>query len=389
MTAYGDLAGVAAMAGHPRGGWLSGWRRLRDRLSARPAFQRWAASFPLTRPVAARRASALFDLCAGFVYSQILLACVRLRVFELLADGPLSSAVLASRAGLDAEMAERLLRAAAALDLVEARGGGWGLGPLGAVLPGNEALAAMIEHHALVYLDLADPVALLRKEQTTRLAAYWGYAGAADRDALDAGRVEGYTRLMATSQSLVRDDVLDALPMGRVRWLLDVGGGDGSFAIAAAQRWPDLRVTVFDLPAVVEIARQRIDEAGLAGRVAAVGGDFTRDALPQGADLISFVRVLHDHDEPVVRRVLEAARAAAMPGARIVVAEPMAAAPGARRVGDAYFAFYLLAMGTGRARSVAEITALLSDAGLVAVRERRTRRPLQTSLVEATVTQSV
>ena len=53
-----------------------------------PRFQRWAAAFPLTRPIAQRRARALFDLCAGFVYAQVLLACVQLRLFEILAEGP-------------------------------------------------------------------------------------------------------------------------------------------------------------------------------------------------------------------------------------------------------------------------------------------------------------
>ncbi|MCC7280468.1 MAG: methyltransferase, partial [Chromatiaceae bacterium] len=51
---------------------------MRNRLLASPAFQRWAVDFPLTRPIAQRRARALFDVTAGFVYSQILFACVRL-----------------------------------------------------------------------------------------------------------------------------------------------------------------------------------------------------------------------------------------------------------------------------------------------------------------------
>ena len=71
-------------------------RRLRDRLLASPRFQRWAIGFPLTRWIARRRARALFDLCAGFVYSQVLLACVELRLFEHLAEGPQSLAALAS-----------------------------------------------------------------------------------------------------------------------------------------------------------------------------------------------------------------------------------------------------------------------------------------------------
>ena len=42
-------------------------------------------------------------------------------------------------------------------------------------LVGNAAVAAMVEHHALLYADLADPVALLRGGAPTRLAAYWPY----------------------------------------------------------------------------------------------------------------------------------------------------------------------------------------------------------------------
>ena len=61
---------------------------LRNRFLASPRFQRWASSFPLTRPIARRRARALFDLCAGFVYSQVLQACVRLRLFDALNRRP-------------------------------------------------------------------------------------------------------------------------------------------------------------------------------------------------------------------------------------------------------------------------------------------------------------
>ncbi|MEN0075545.1 MAG: methyltransferase, partial [Paracraurococcus sp.] len=74
-------------------GALDRLRDLREGLVADPRFRRWAARFPLTRPVARRRTRALFDLCAGFVYSQVLLACVRLRLCELLrAEGPLDAA---------------------------------------------------------------------------------------------------------------------------------------------------------------------------------------------------------------------------------------------------------------------------------------------------------
>ena len=73
---------------------LLAWR---NRLVADPKFQRWAASFPLTRPIARRRARQLFDLCAGFVYSQILDAFIRLNVAEILFEGPATTSELARR----------------------------------------------------------------------------------------------------------------------------------------------------------------------------------------------------------------------------------------------------------------------------------------------------
>jgi demethylspheroidene O-methyltransferase len=77
----------------------------------------WAARFPLTRPVARRRARALFDLTAGFVYSQVLLACVELDLFAILAEGPADSRALAHRLALEPEALTQLLEAAEALGL--------------------------------------------------------------------------------------------------------------------------------------------------------------------------------------------------------------------------------------------------------------------------------
>src|SRR5436190_19654607 len=97
------------------------WLAWRDRTLGSARFQRFAASFWLTRPIARRRTRELFDVCAGFVYSQILFACVRLRLFEILAEGPQTVGVLARRLRLPREGTERLLRAAASLRLAEAR----------------------------------------------------------------------------------------------------------------------------------------------------------------------------------------------------------------------------------------------------------------------------
>jgi demethylspheroidene O-methyltransferase len=372
----------------PGAAWRDRFRAWREGLTASPGFRRWAASFPLTRPFARRRARALFDICAGFVYSQVLLACVRLRLFDWLEHGPVGEAALAVQLDLPPEAAARLLRAAAALDLVAQRAdGNWALGPLGAAMIGNPGIAAMVEHHALLYGDLADPVELLRRPRGgNALSGYWAYSGDQTPGELGPDRTRTYTALMAASQPMVAEEVLAAYDFRRHRCLLDVGGGSGAFLAAVAAEAPALRVVLFDLPAVAAEGRARFARLGIADRATAVGGDFASDALPQGADLVSLVRVLHDHDDDVVMALLRRIRAALPPGGRLLIAEPMSGTPGAEPAGDAYFGFYLLAMGRGRPRRPSELQAMLAEAGFAASRLVATRTPLLTRLLVADVT---
>jgi demethylspheroidene O-methyltransferase len=376
------MATPAVPEGPAPPGWLDRLYARRDALLASERFRTWAATFPLTRGIARRRAAALFDLVSGFVYSQVLLACVRLRVFEILRDGPRSLESLADELALGTDAAIRLLDAAVALRLLSRRGARYALGPLGASLVGNPAVLSMIEHHDAFYADMRDPVALLRRGTGDgALAAFWGYNASARPQALDAAQVAAYSTLMSASQPLVAGEVLDAYPLQRRRCLLDVGGGEGTFLVAAGQRAPDLRLMLFDLPAVAERARARLAEHGLAGRASVHGGSFKDDPLPSGADVVSLVRVLHDHDDDTVRTILRAVRRVLPADGELLIAEPMAGLPGVAPMADAYFGFYLMAMGRGRARSPARLGELLHECGFERGRLLPTRQPIQTALL--------
>lgn len=358
----------------------------RDRLLASPDFQRWILRMPFLRQIARRRARSLFDLCAGFVYSQVLLACVRLRILEALATGPRQITDLAREARLPEEAMRTLLRAAAALQLVQWRGDAehCRLGSQGAALLGNPGLLPMIAHHALLYADLADPVALLRGElRDGQLAPYWGYAGSDRPAAATEPSVAPYSGLMSASQGLVAQQILAAYSLRRHRSLLDVGGGDGTFATLAARDNPSLHVTCFDLPAVAELARARIARAGLGTRVQAASGDFLSQPLPAGSDVVSLIRVLHDHGDAQAVRLLRAVRAALPAHGTLLIAEPMSGTPGAARVSDVYFGFYLLAMGSGRARTPTQLTRLLRAAGFAAPRLHATALPMAARVLVA------
>lgn len=364
---------------------------LRDRIYAwrtgligSRAFQKRAARLPIAATVARKDGEALFDLVAGFVHSQILMAFVALDMPDHLARQPRSLEDLSNRTGIPEARMRVLAQGATALGLMtRRRDGRYALGRLGAALPGIPGLPQMIRHHDVLYRDLGDPVAFFRDGSDTELAGFWPYVFGATGD-VPEDVAATYSELMADSQTLVAEEALAHLNLGTSRTLLDVGGGTGVFLAAAGAAYPDLSLHLFDLPAVIAPATARFDREGMAHRSRITGGSFRTDALPSGADSISLVRVLYDHADETVRMLLAKAHAALPDRGRIIVAEPMSGGAAPTRPGDAYFGVYCMAMRTGKARSAGEIADHLAQAGFGDIRIVKTTRPFVTGLVLAT-----
>lgn len=362
---------------------------LRDTLIVNKRFQRLAASLPIFRSISRSRASNLFDVMAGFVYSQILLACIRLNVFNALANGPLHLEDLSRITNFPILGLQKLLDAAVAIKLLEQRSQGrYGLGPLGSPLVGNDAIAAMVEHHTAFYADMRDPLALLSGTNSDRnLGKYWPYVSekAEDQDSLqNKDNVAEYSALMSASLPLVADEIVDAYDFTKHTCLLDVGGGQGTFLKRVHLVAPKLKKMLFDLPGVAELAAQQLGLSPETQSIQTHGGNFFTDALPKGADLITLVRVIFDHDDARVLTLLQSIHAALPEDGNLLIAEPMADAPGAQAMGHAYFGFYLLAMGRGKPRKISEINDLLKKVGFSRVRTIATKMPINTQIVLAT-----
>jgi len=367
--------------------WRISYIARRNAIFGSNGFQYWCARLPFIRRVAKSRATQMMDHIVGFTYSQVLKAVVETELLDLLSNGPVTAGEVAHYTKLSEPASLTLLRAARALDLAqEVVEDGWMLGQQGAVLVADEGTQAMIMHHRLLYQDLLDPLALLRKDrkEPTDLSRYWSYAGALHGAAERGQETEDYSRLMAASQRYVADQVLAAFSFSGTQSLLDVGGGHGAFVRRVGEAYPKLKVGVLDLPEVALSAQTPLEHALGFERVACHPGNFFEDAIPQGYDLVSLVRILHDHDDEPAAALLSNIRKSLSPGQRLLIAEPMAQIPGAEAMGEAFFGFYLWAMGSGRARSPVEIQKMLKDAGFSNSRLITGPQPVIASLVVAT-----
>ncbi len=360
-------------------------RAWRNELIASSAFRSKMMRLPGASWISRWKANSLFRLTSGFVSTQVLTACVDLGVLDKLATSPRTTDELAGACELDFDRMDLLLKQAEHLSLIlEVAPGLWMLDDAGTVVVYDPCIGAMVRHHDLFYRDLAEPASLLRARETdTRLKRYWAYARAADPTEVDPETVAAYSTLMHDSQAMLADCILAAHDFGRYGSILDVGGGDGTFLTMAAKCHPALRLHLFDLPSVIDLARDNLTRNGLADRAELHGGDFTIDPVPDTADCVCLIRVLCDHDDDRAMRILKNLHRHLKPGTRIMIAEAMAGHAEGSKLAALYFNFYFLAMGSGRCRSDAEIKAMLASAGFQRPHTVSTPNPLLATLVFA------
>jgi cyclopropane fatty-acyl-phospholipid synthase-like methyltransferase len=150
--------------------------------------------------------------------------------------------------------------------------------------------------------------------------------------------------------------------------ILDLGGGSGHYCIVAAQKYPEIRGIIFDLPSVVEVTREYIAKNGQSDRITAQGGDFTADPLPTGADVTFLNGNGTIYGPDAMRAIIAKAHDAMVPGGEMHIIFEMLDDDKTGPVNAALFGVYEALMGSeGKAHSVADVKGYMTAAGFVNV----------------------
>jgi acetylserotonin N-methyltransferase len=231
----------------------------------------------------------------------------------------------------------------------------------GYVLYSNEALFPMWAH-------LEEAV----REGTHRWTQTFGWQGNLfDHFFRTDARRRSFLRGMHGFGQLSSAPLVQAFDLSRFRRMVDLGGATGHLAIAACERYPQLRAAVFDVPLAIGIARDYIAASDFANRIEPVAGDFFGDALPD-ADLYALGRILHDWPEDRIRLLLAKIHEALPPGGALLVAEKLLDEDKSGPTATLMQSLNMLVCTEGRERTLSEYAVLLREAGFASVEGRRT-----------------
>ena len=210
--------------------------------------------------------------------------------------------------------------------------------------------------------------------RTGRPASWGGAKGGQDWHVAmqDEAFARRFTAAMDCRGLYLGEALARAVDLSHHHRVLDIGGGSGIYACALAARHPHLRGTVLDQAAVTPIATTLIAERGLADRIDVVAADFFSEPLPAGHDVHLFSNVLHDWDEPEVRRLLAASFASLAPGGLVLIHDAFINADKTGPIPVAEYSVLLMHASQGRCYATSEYEDMLGAAGFVDCRYQDT-----------------
>jgi SAM-dependent methyltransferase len=256
----------------------------------------------------------ILQIASGFMAAKHLFIANEVGLFDALASRPASLDDLAGRTGVPRRTMRILADAMITLGLVERRADQYRSSPVAAsFLSGNGP---------------GDLRPFLRFMNHISYPAWLKF-----EDAIRSGQAQTLLGHFTPEEQRIYSEGVGALTAGQARALastydfgrhqrvLDIGGGTGSFLGAILRQHPHLRATLYELPAVVPVAQQRLASAQATARVEVIGGDFFADPIPEGYDATLLANVVHLFGPERNRALLGRIREAMPPGARLLLVD--------------------------------------------------------------------
>ncbi|XP_045711835.1 probable bifunctional dTTP/UTP pyrophosphatase/methyltransferase protein [Phyllostomus hastatus] len=322
--------------------------------------------------------TAIVELIEGFKVSKALFTACKMKVFDVLRDeGPLSAADVARKIDASEGGTGQLLDVCAALGLLEKTEGGYSNTPLATLYllsDGEYSLHSLIMTQEEVAWPFFSYLEFAVREGTVQGRRALGTAGEDHyQESFYHNREKKlqFMRAMHGHTKVAARQVSTAFDLSGFTSACDLGGSTGALAYELARKYPGLKVTVFDLPEVIEDAVCFQPDGPQTGQVSFVPGDFFRDTLPE-ADLYILGKVLHNWPDDKVHQLLSRISRSCKPGGGLLVVEMLLDEDKCRPLPAVLMSLNMTVLFQARARSLSEYRSLLQAHGFTDVRAVRT-----------------
>jgi SAM-dependent methyltransferase len=305
----------------------------------------------------------ILETVRGFMASRVIISAAEMDLFTLLAQKSSTADEVAEAIGADLRGVTIILDALCAMDLVQKTNGSYRTEPSAVPLLAADtpmSILPMVLHMGSVWRNWSEITEVVMGKSVPSLK----------KGILDKDNLEAFIGAMHVLASRAAPDVVAAVDPAGAGNLLDIGGGSGAYMLAFLDAQPAMRATLFDQPPVIEMARRRVQEAGMTDRVTLVPGDFYKDELPAGHDLALLSAIIHQNSPEENEELYRNIHRALDVGGRIVIRDHVMSPDHTQPLEGALFAVNMLA-GTkgGSTYTFEEIKTGLTAAGFTRINQ--------------------
>ncbi len=187
----------------------------------------------------------------------------------------------------------------------------------------------------------------------------------------EASRI--FNQAMTSLSNLAIQAVVDGYDFSSIETLVDVAGGHGRLLTSILSANPPLRGVLFDLPHVIEGAKESLKSNDAGSRCEVVSGDFF-EAVPPGADAYLMKHIIHDWDDERALVILKNIRRVMQSNGRVLLVEAVITSGNQADLGKLLDIEMLVSPG-GKERTAVEYRELFARAGLRLTRIVPTNSP--------------
>ena len=302
----------------------------------------------------------LNEISYSYWKAQVLFVAIDMDVFTLTAGNGKSCKVIARKLRTDLRATEMILNALVSLEFLRKIGEVYRNTAISNryLVKGSQLYQGDRIHHFHNMWDCWSKLNVAIK--TGKPTAYDNA-----EEEVDEKRLREFIRAMHNIGVVQAGEICEELHLKKYRSLLDLAGGQGTYAVRFVKENPKTKAVVFDLPEVIKITRDHIKESGMKGKVATQAGDCLKDSFGKELyDIVFVSNLLHIYKPGENRKILKKCWDSLLKKGIVVIQEFVLNSAKTQPLFGTLFSLNML-MGThrGSSYSYVEMKEWLKDVG--------------------------
>jgi hypothetical protein len=265
----------------------------------------------------------LLTIIYSYRKAQLLYMAAKLKIADILSDGPKNYIEIAKKTGTHAETIYRVLRALASFGIF------------------NEIEGKSFEINSVSKFLAKDHPSKLNTIIIMRMEEYnwkpWGellYSVKTGKSSFkkifginlfeyfnknpEASKI--FNESMGIYSEIDASNILNNYDFSSFNKIADIGGGYGKLLIKILNKHVNAKGILFDLPNVIKEIKESNEKIGDNNRLELISGNFF-EAIPIGCDLYILRKIIHDWDDKYAIKILRNCYKASKNGSKILVIE--------------------------------------------------------------------